>query len=145
MKITYSWMKEFTPLAATPAELATRLTLAGLEVESMEPVAPPFSGVVVGQVLECARHPEADKLSVCEVTTNGSDRLQIICGASNVRKGLKVAVATVGAVLPGNVQIKRAKLRGLESNGMLLAGSLEGGKATLASFLEDVPLGAKVK
>jgi phenylalanyl-tRNA synthetase beta chain len=119
VKITYSWMKEFTPLAATPAELATRLTLAGLEVESMEPVAPPFSGVVVGQVLECARHPEADKLSVCEVTTNGSDRLQIICGASNVRKGLKVAVATVGAVLPGNVQIKRAKLRGLESNGML--------------------------
>jgi phenylalanyl-tRNA synthetase beta chain len=123
VKITYSWMKEFTPLAATPAELARRLTLAGLEVESMEPVAPPFSGVVVGQVLECARHPEADKLSVCEVTIDrggrGSDRLQIICGAPNVRKGLKVAVATVGAVLPGKVQIKRAKLRGLESNGML--------------------------
>lgn len=119
MKITYSWMKEFTPLAATPAELARQLTLAGLEVESLEPVAPPFSGVVVGEVLECARHPEADKLSVCQVTLDGSDRLQIICGASNVRKGLKVAVATVGAVLPGNVQIKRAKLRGLESNGML--------------------------
>ena len=119
MKITYSWMKEFTPLTATPAELARQLTLAGLEVESLEPVAPPFSGVVVGEVLECARHPEADKLSVCQVTIDGSDRLQIICGASNVRKGLKVAVATVGAVLPGNVQIKRAKLRGLESNGML--------------------------
>jgi phenylalanyl-tRNA synthetase beta chain len=119
VKITYSWMKEFTPLTATPAELARQLTLAGLEVESLEPVAPPFSGVVVGEVLECARHPEADKLSVCQVTLDGSDRLQIICGASNVRKGLKVAVATVGAVLPGNVQIKRAKLRGLESNGML--------------------------
>ena len=123
MKITYSWMKEFTPLAATPAELASRLTLAGLEVESVEPVAPPFSGVVVGEVLECARHPEADKLSVCRVTIDGGGRgddgLQIICGAPNVRKGLKVAVATVGAVLPGNVQIKRAKLRGLESNGML--------------------------
>src|SRR6201996_2581691 len=115
-------MKEFTPLAATPAELARRLTLAGLEVESMEPVAPPFSGVVVGEVLECARHPEADKLSVCEITIDRGgrgDRLQIICGAPNVRKGLKVAVATVGAVLPGNVQIKRAKLRGLESYGML--------------------------
>lgn len=119
MKITYSWMKEFTPLAATPAELARQLTLAGLEVESLEPVAPPFSGVVVGEVLDCARHPEADKLSVCQVTSDGSNRLQIICGASNVRTGLKVAVATVGAVLPGNVHIKRAKLRGLESNGML--------------------------
>jgi phenylalanyl-tRNA synthetase beta chain len=119
MKITYSWMKEFTPLAATPAELARHLTLAGLEVESVEPVAPSFTGVVVGEVLECARHPEADKLSVCGVTIDGVDRLQIICGAPNVRKGLKVAVATVGAVLPGNVQIKRAKLRGLESNGML--------------------------
>jgi phenylalanyl-tRNA synthetase beta chain len=119
VKITYSWMKEFTLLAATPAELASRLTLAGLEVESIQPVAPPFSGVVVGEVLECTRHPEADKLSVCQVTTDGSDRLQIICGAPNVRRGLKVAVATVGAVLPGNVQIKRAKLRGLESNGML--------------------------
>jgi phenylalanyl-tRNA synthetase beta chain len=112
-------MREFTPLAATPAELARRLTLAGLEVESMEPVAPPFSGVVVGEVLECARHPEADKLSVCRVTTDGSDRLQIICGAPNVRAGLKVAVAMVGAVLPGNVHIERAKLRGLESHGML--------------------------
>ncbi len=123
MKITYSWMREFTPLAATPAELASRLTLAGLEVESIHPVAPPFSGVVVGEVLECTRHPEADKLSVCQVSIDrggrGSDRLQIICGAPNVRRGLKVAVATVGAVLPGNVQIKRAKLRGLESNGML--------------------------
>ena len=119
MKITYSWMKEFTPVAATPAEVARHLTLAGLEVESMQPVAQPFSGVIVGEVLECTRHPEADKLSVCRVTTDGSDRLQIICGAPNVRQGLKVAVAMVGALLPGNVQIKRAKLRGLESNGML--------------------------
>ncbi len=121
MKISFSWMKEFTAVAATPAELARRLTLAGLEVESMEAVAPPFSGVVVGEVLECSRHPEADKLSVCQVTIDrgGRERLQIICGAPNVRRGLKVAVATVGAVLPGNLQIKRATLRGLESNGML--------------------------
>jgi phenylalanyl-tRNA synthetase beta chain len=121
VKISFSWMKEFTAVAATPAELARRLTLAGLEVESMEAVAPPFSGVVVGEVLECSRHPEADKLSVCQVTIDrgGRERLQIICGAPNVRRGLKVAVATVGAVLPGNLQIKRATLRGLESNGML--------------------------
>ena len=118
MKITYSWLKEYVPLAA-PADVARQLTLAGLEVESIEPVAPPFSGVVVGAVVDSARHPGAEKLSVCQVTTDGTDRLQIICGASNVRAGLKVAVATVGARLPNNVAIKRAKLRGLDSNGML--------------------------
>jgi phenylalanyl-tRNA synthetase beta chain len=93
--------------------------LAGLEVESVTPVAPPFTGVVVGQVLECSRHPDAEKLSVCQVTTDGTNRLQIICGAKNVRAGLKVAVAMDGAVLPQEVHIKRTKLRGLESNGML--------------------------
>jgi phenylalanyl-tRNA synthetase beta chain len=118
VKVTYSWLKEYTPLAA-PAELAKRLTLAGLEVESVTPVAPPFSGVVVGEVLESGRHPDAEKLSVCQVTTDGSNRLQIICGAKNVRAGLKVAVAMVGAHLPNGITINRAKLRGLESNGML--------------------------
>jgi phenylalanyl-tRNA synthetase beta chain len=119
VKITYSWLNEFTPLTVTPAELAQRLTLAGLEVESVAPVAPPFRGVVVGEVLECGRHPDADKLSLCQVTTDGSDRLAIVCGASNVRAGLKVAVAKVGAELPGGLTIKRAKIRGVESNGML--------------------------
>ena len=118
MKVTYSWLGEYTPLAS-PQELAKRLTLAGLEVESLTPVAPPFSGVVVGEVLESARHPDAEKLSVCQVTTDGSNRLQIICGAKNVRAGLKVAVAMVGAHLPNDMIISRAKLRGLESNGML--------------------------
>jgi phenylalanyl-tRNA synthetase beta chain len=118
VKVTYSWLKEYTPLAA-PAELAKQLTLAGLEVESVTPVAPPFSGVVVGEVLESGRHPDAEKLSLCQVTTDGSNRLQIICGAKNVRAGLKVAVAMVGAHLPNDVTINRAKLRGLESNGML--------------------------
>jgi phenylalanyl-tRNA synthetase beta chain len=119
VKITFSWMKEFVALGVTPAELARQLTLAGLEVESIAPVAPPFSGVVVGEVLESGRHPEADKLSLCQVTTDGENRLQIVCGARNVRAGLKVAVAMVGAELPGGVSIKRAKLRGRESNGML--------------------------
>jgi len=119
VKITHSWIREFAPLAATPAELAQQLTIAGLEVESVTPVAPPFSGVVVGEVLAVSRHPDAEKLSVCQVTTDGTNRLQIICGARNVRAGLKVAVAMVGAQLPGNIAIKRAKLRGLESMGML--------------------------
>ena len=118
MKVTYAWLKEFVALAPAP-ELANQLTLAGLEVESVTPVAPPFTGVVVGEVLESGRHPDAEKLSVCQVTTDGSDRLQIICGAKNVRAGLKVAVAMVGAHLPNNIDIKRAKLRGLESAGML--------------------------
>ena len=118
MKVTYSWLKEYVPLAQ-PAVLAKQLTLAGLEVESVTPVAPPFSGVVVGEVLESGRHPNAEKLSLCQVTTDGVNRLQIVCGASNVRAGLKVAVAMVGAQLPGELVIKRATLRGQESNGML--------------------------
>jgi phenylalanyl-tRNA synthetase beta chain len=108
-----------TVVKVPPAQLAAQLTVAGLEVESVSPVAPPFSGVVVGEVLECARHPDAEKLNVCQVTTDGTNRLQIICGAKNVRAGLKVAVAKDGAHLPNNVHITRAKLRGLESNGML--------------------------
>jgi phenylalanyl-tRNA synthetase beta chain len=119
VNITHHWMREFTPLTVTPQELAERLTLAGLEVEAVTPVAPPFSGVVVGEVLGVIRHPHAEKLSVCEVTTDGSNHLEIVCGAPNVRGGLKVAVAMVGAELPGGVAIKRAKLRGIESNGML--------------------------
>jgi phenylalanyl-tRNA synthetase beta chain len=119
MKITYRWLQEMTPVTVSPAQLAVQLTLAGLEVESVSPVAPPFSAVVVGEVLECARHPDAEKLSVCQVTTDGTNRLQIICGAKNVRAGLRVAVAMDGARLPKDVHIKRAKLRGLESNGML--------------------------
>src|SRR3984957_1246276 len=119
MKVTYRWLQEFTPIAAGPAELAAQLTMAGLEVESLEPAAPPFSGVVVGEVLEAGRHPDAEKLSLCQVTTDGQNRLQIFCGAKNVRAGLKVAVAMVGARLPNNVVIQRAKLRGQESQGML--------------------------
>jgi phenylalanyl-tRNA synthetase beta chain len=119
VKITYCWLKEFTEVSASPAQLAVQLTMAGLDVESVTPVAAPFSGVVVGQVLESTRHPDAEKLSVCQVSTDGTNRLQIICGAQNVRAGLKVAVAMVGALLPKDVTIKRTKLRGLESAGML--------------------------
>jgi phenylalanyl-tRNA synthetase beta chain len=119
MKVTYHWLKEFASISASPEELAAQLTMAGLEVESLAPVAPPFSGVVVGQVLAAGRHPDAEKLSLCEVTTDGENRLQIVCGAKNVRAGLKVAVAMVGARLPNDVLIKRATLRGQESNGML--------------------------
>jgi phenylalanyl-tRNA synthetase beta chain len=119
VRITYEWLQDFTDVPVGASELASQLTLAGLEVESVTPVAPPFSGVVVGEVLDVRGHPNAEKLSVCRVTTDGSNALQIICGAANVRAGLKVAVAQVGARLPNGVAIKRAKLRGLESEGML--------------------------
>ena len=155
MKITYHWMRELmrnsTPpieLTATPAELASQLTLAGLEVESVEPAAPPFAGVVVGDVLECGRHPNAEKLSLCQVTTDGTNRLQIVCGAPNVRAGLKVAVAMVGAELPGKMVIKRAKLRGLESNGMLCSARELGLGVEHDGILElalSLPLGQDVR
>jgi phenylalanyl-tRNA synthetase beta chain len=118
LKVTYSWLKEYVPLAPA-TELAKQLTLAGLEVESMQSAAPAFSSVVVRDVRGSGRPPVAEKLSLCQVTTDGSNRLQIVCGAPNVRAGLKVAVAMVGARLPNEVIIKRAKLRGVESNGML--------------------------
>jgi phenylalanyl-tRNA synthetase beta chain len=119
VKVTYYWMREFAPLEVEPAKVAGQLTLSGLEVESIAPAAQPFCGVVVGQVLECKRHPDAEKLSVCEVTTDGANRLTIVCGAKNVRAQLKVAVALAGAQLPGGIAIKRARLRGIESNGMI--------------------------
>jgi phenylalanyl-tRNA synthetase beta chain len=119
VKVTYRWLQSFTPIGVAPPELAAQLTMAGLEVESVTAVAPPFTGVVVGEVLESGRHPNAEKLSLCQVTTDGKNRLQIICGAKNVRAGMKVAVAMVGAQLPNEVTIQRAKLRGLESEGML--------------------------
>ena len=142
MKVTYSWLQQYVPLAA-PAEVGKQLTLAGLEVESVELVAPPFSGVVVGLVLECGRHPDAEKLSVCQVTTDGTNRLQIICGAKNVRAGMKAAVATVGAHLPGGMTIKRAKLRGLESNGMLCSArelGLGESQEAIMELAESLPL-----
>jgi phenylalanyl-tRNA synthetase beta chain len=119
MKVTYRWLQEFAKISVSPAELAAQLTMAGLEVESVSAVAPPFTNVVVGQVLAAARHPDAEKLSLCQVTTDGKNRLQIVCGAKNVRAGLKVAVAMLGAQLPNDVLIEAARLRGQDSNGML--------------------------
>ena len=141
-------MREFVPLEIKPAELARRLTLAGLEVEAVTPVAPPFSGVVVGEVLGVSRHPNAEKLTLCEVTTDGSNRLQIVCGAPNVRGGLKVAVAMVGALLPGDITIKRTKLRGLESNGMLCSARELGLGQEQDGIMElpaELPLGVDVR
>jgi phenylalanyl-tRNA synthetase beta chain len=112
-----SWLRSFCDPKLAGEELAQRLTMAGVEVESYAGVGPQFSGVVVGEVLSVERHPNADKLTVCTVST-GSEKLQVVCGAPNVRKGMKVPLARVGARLP-SLEIKAASLRGVQSEGML--------------------------
>ncbi len=119
MKFSESWLREWVNLAVNSEELAHQITMAGLEVDGVEAVAGEFTGVKVGQVVECAQHPDADKLRVTKVDVGAEELLDIVCGASNCRQGIKVAVATVGAVLPGDFKIKKAKLRGQPSHGML--------------------------
>ncbi|OAT74275.1 phenylalanine--tRNA ligase subunit beta [Parageobacillus thermoglucosidasius] len=120
MFVSYKWLKEYVDLTGiTAKELADRITKSGIEVESVEVLNKGAKGVVVGHVLECEPHPNADKLRKCLVDIGEGEPVQIICGAPNVAKGQKVAVAKAGAVLPGGLKIKRAKLRGEESNGMI--------------------------
>lgn len=119
MKFSESWLREWVNPAITTDELTHQITMAGLEVDDVLPVAGSFTGVKVGHVVECGQHPDADKLRVTKVDVGEEELLDIVCGAANCRQGLKVAVATVGAVLPGDFKIKKAKLRGQPSHGML--------------------------
>ncbi|WP_026693708.1 phenylalanine--tRNA ligase subunit beta [Peribacillus kribbensis] len=120
MLVSYKWLQEYVDLSGiSPEELAEKITKSGIEVEGVEKKSEGLKGVVIGHVLEKEKHPEADKLNKCLVDLGQENPVQIICGAPNVDKGQKVAVATVGAVLPGNFKIKKAKLRGEESNGMI--------------------------
>lgn len=119
MLVSLNWLKDYIDVSDyTPEELAEIITKTGIEVESVEPVAEAAQGVVVGYVQSCEQHPNADKLSLCQVDV-GAETLQIVCGAPNIAQGQKVAVATPGAVLPGNFKIKKTKLRGEASNGMI--------------------------
>lgn len=118
MIVTYNWLKEFVDFDLPPGELADLLTMLGLEVEGMEPRGEGMDSVVVAQVLEKVPHPNADKLSLCKVD-NGKEILDIVCGARNFKAGDKVALAQIGSVLPGDFRIKRSKIRGEESCGML--------------------------
>lgn len=124
MKFNESWLREWVNPARSYGQIATdelthQITMAGLEVDDVLPVAGSFTGVKVGKVVECGQHPDADKLRVTKVDVGAEELLDIVCGASNCRQGIKVAVATVGAVLPGDFKIKKAKLRGQPSHGML--------------------------
>lgn len=119
MFVSYKWLQEYVDLSGISAdELAEKITKSGIEVEGVEKKSEGLKGLVIGHVVEREPHPNADKLNVCQVDL-GSETVQIVCGAPNVDKGQKVAVATVGAVLPGNFKIKKAKLRGEASHGMI--------------------------
>ncbi len=123
MNISTTWLREWISPKVSDEVLAEQLTMAGLEVEGITSVAPYFEKVVVGHVLSCEKHPDADKLSLCQIDVGESEMLQIICGAKNIRTDLKVIVAIVGAVLPNGLKIKKAKLRGVASFGMICSES----------------------
>lgn len=120
MFVSYKWLQDYVDLSGINAtELADKITKSGIEVEGVEKKSEGLKGIVIGHVLEREQHPNADKLNKCLVDIGAENPVQIVCGAPNVDKGQKVAVATVGAVLPGNFKIKKAKLRGEESHGMI--------------------------
>ncbi|CAM2913219.1 phenylalanine--tRNA ligase subunit beta [Legionella worsleiensis] len=119
MKLSKLWLREWVNFSLTEHELADQLTMAGLEVDAVNPVAGAFTQVVVAEVITTKPHPDADKLTLCEVNVNTSQPLKIVCGAANVRPGLKVALAMIGAKLPGGLHIKESRLRGELSQGML--------------------------
>jgi len=148
MKFSEKWLREWVNPAIDTQALSEQLSMAGLEVDGVEPAAAEFTGVVVGEVVECGQHPDADKLRVTKVNVGGDELLDIVCGAPNCRQGLKVAVATVGAVLPGDFKIKKAKLRGQPSHGMLCAfvelGISEEGDGIM-ELPADAPIGTDLR
>ncbi|MEP6940199.1 MAG: phenylalanine--tRNA ligase subunit beta [Rudaea sp.] len=143
MKFSENWLRQLVAITADRDALCQGLTMAGLEVEGVETIGAALDGVVVGEIVACEPHPNADKLRVCQVATGTGDPLQIVCGAPNARIGLKAPLATVGATLPGGMQINKAALRGVESNGMLCSAKELGVDAD-ASGLMELAADAKV-
>jgi phenylalanyl-tRNA synthetase beta chain len=148
MLISEHWLRAVVDPPASGAELAERLTMAGLEVESYEPVAPPFRGVVVGEVKSVERHPNADKLTVCQVEAGTGSLLNVVCGAPNVAPGIKVPCALEGAELPGGLKIKATTMRGVPSQGMLCSArelGLDNDHSGLLILAPDTPVGADAR
>ena len=143
MKFSENWVREWVNPSISTEQLCDQITMLGLEVDGVEKVAGDFTGVVVGEVVECTQHPDADKLRVTKVNVGGDRLLDIVCGAPNCRQGLKVACATEGAVLPGDFKIKKTKLRGQPSEGMLCSFS-ELGIDVDADGIIELPLDAPV-
>ncbi|MEO8804271.1 MAG: phenylalanine--tRNA ligase subunit beta [Rudaea sp.] len=145
MKFSENWLREFVNPAVDRAGLCQRLTMAGLEVEGVDPLGAGLDGVVVAQIVECAAHPNADKLRVCTVDVGSGNAVQIVCGAPNARAGLKAPLAMVGAVLPNGMKIKPAVLRGVESSGMLCSAKeldLDSDASGLLELSDDAMVGA---
>jgi phenylalanyl-tRNA synthetase beta chain len=148
MQISEAWLREYVNPPLSTEQLVAQLTMAGLEVDSVKPAAAVFSGVVIGEVVSVEQHPDADRLRVCHVNVGRQEPLQIVCGASNVRPGLKVPAALVGAVLPGEFKIKLSKLRGIESSGMLCSEQEIGLKDAADGLMElpdNAPVGADIR
>src|SRR4249919_3123369 len=144
MKFSENWLRQHVSINATRDELAATLTAIGLEVEDMTVLGESLDGVVVARIVECAKHPEADRLQVCQVDAGQGALLQIVCGAPNARPGLCAPLAMVGACV-GDITIRAAKLRGVESNGMLCSAKELGLDADASGLLElpsDAPIGA---
>ena len=147
MKFSEQWLRGWVSPQVDRDALVARLSMAGLEVDSVTRAAGIFSGVVVGEVLSTEQHPDADKLRVCQVS-NGAQTFQVVCGAPNVRPGLKIPFAMIGAELPGDFKIKKAKLRGVESNGMLCSqAELQVGEGNdgLMELPGDAPVGQDIR
>lgn len=148
MKFSESWLREWVNPAISSEQLCEQLTMAGLEVDGVEKVSGDFSGVVIGKVVECKQHPNADKLRITKVDIGQEQLLSIVCGAPNCRLGLTVACATIGAILPGNFKIKAAKLRGEPSEGMLCSYSelgISDDHNGIIELPEDAPLGEDLR
>jgi phenylalanyl-tRNA synthetase beta chain len=142
MKVPLSWLKEYVDVDLSPKELASLLTFSGTEVEGIKAIGGDFTGIVVGEVLSVERHPNADRLTVCQVNS-GTETLTVVCGAPNVAAGIKVPLATIGTLVPNGLKIKKAKVRGVESFGMLCAAD-ELGLSEDHSGLMILPAGTKV-
>ncbi len=144
MKVSESWLREWVNAPLTGEQLAAQLTMAGLEVDHVSPVAGVFENVVVGRVRATKQHPQADRLTLCEVDAGRDEPLRVVCGAANVRSGLMVALALPGAHLPGDIHIKESMLRGELSQGMLCSSSelgLQESSSGILELPEDAPLG----
>jgi len=148
VKFSEQWLREWVNPALDSEALGEQITMAGLEVDAIEPVAGAFDGVVVGEIIAAEPHPDADKLRVCRVDAGAGEELQIVCGAPNARAGLKAPLAMVGATLPDDFAIKAAKLRGVESRGMLCAAEelgLSEDRAGLMELPDDAPVGVDLR
>lgn len=148
MRFSENWLREWVNPALSSEELGAQLTMAGLELDALEPAAPVLHGVVVARILSAEPHPDADKLRVCQVDDGSGSPVQVVCGAPNARAGLMAPFGRVGAVLPGGLTLKQARLRGVDSYGMLCAAAelgLSGYEDGLLELPADAPAGTSIR